>query len=208
MKSTAHAGTRDGIIKFVSTHRDGPPPEHPRLAELDGMRTALFDLGLIGVTAAGVGYGNLSVRGGGASFVITGSGTGGTRELTSAGYCLVTACHAEENRIESQGPVAASSEAMSHDAVYQALPVVQCVAHVHHAALFAKLLAEGFPRTPEDAAYGTPEMAQAITELVRSMPFDSRYPGGIFVMAGHEDGVVAFGPDMVSVQTTLVRCLL
>lgn len=208
MTPTSSPLTAEGSIKFVSSHRNGPPPDHPRLAELDAMRTALYDLGLIGVTPEGIGYGNLSVRGEGTTFVITGSGTGGVRELSSGGYCLVTACHVDENRVESTGPVPASSESMSHAAVYEAFPVVQCVVHIHHPRLFAALLEQGFPHTPDDVAYGTPEMARAITELVRSMTFDNRFPGGIFVMAGHKDGVIAFGPDMASVQTTLVRCMV
>lgn len=190
----------DGVIKYTGVHHPAPPPVHSLLDELGALRTDLFDLKLIGVTSQGVGYGNLSVRGQGAAFVITGSGTGAVRVLSPAGYCLVTACYVDSNSVESAGPVPASSESMSHAAVYEARADALCVAHIHSSTLFARLLAQHIPRTPAEAAYGTPGMARAISRLAAAMPSET----GLLVMTGHQDGILAFGPNIASVRHTLM----
>ena len=66
----------EGYVKYVAERRDGIVPHSAQLDELNQARTALFDLGLIGVYPDGVGYGNLSFRNSGNQFVITASATG------------------------------------------------------------------------------------------------------------------------------------
>lgn len=63
------------------------------------------------------------------------------------------------------------------------------------------MLENGYPRTSEQAAYGTPEIAEETVRLVR----DAVAAQGIFVMAGHEDGVVAYGADIESARQTLLE---
>lgn len=195
--SRASASECEGVLKFQLEHRDGPAPEHPDLPVLMRLRDELFVLGLIGVNAVGIGYGNVSVRseaGQAVPFVISGTGTGGRAHLDALGYCRVTACDAAGNRIWSEGPVAASSESMTHWAVYAARPDVGCVIHVHSRPLFDALLRAGACATPRDVEYGTPAMAQAVRECVAGLT-----AGGIVVMAGHDEGVLAFAPDLISV---------
>ena len=66
----------EGVIKFSSQRRDGSVAWSDALDALNRVRTALFDLGLIGVLPEGIGYGNLSLRTTGLQFVITASATG------------------------------------------------------------------------------------------------------------------------------------
>jgi hypothetical protein len=67
-------------------------------AELNEYRRKLRELGMIGVDANGIGFGNLSIRDGATSrFYITGSGTGGTADLIPSDYARVVAYDFAEN---------------------------------------------------------------------------------------------------------------
>lgn len=207
------SGQDEGVVKYAARHAFGPLPAREDLArlvaELDAARTFLHDQGLVGVNASGVGYGNISARlsslpeSAGDEFVISGSGTGAPRVLGVSGYSLVHACDAERNSVVSSGPARPSSEAMTHAAVYAANPQARFVAHIHHSRLFAALLRKGWPHTPASAAYGTPEMAEAVAELLRGPAAEQ----GVFVTAGHADGLFAFGGQVETVVNTLVRLL-
>ncbi|MEI8207065.1 MAG: hypothetical protein WCG03_09335, partial [Kiritimatiellales bacterium] len=83
----------------------------------------------------------------------------------------------------------------------QANPAIRCVIHVHSGAMFHFMLAGGYPRTAAQAAYGTPEIAEETVRLVRA----AGAVQGIFVMAGHEDGVVAYGADIEPVRQLLLE---
>lgn len=184
----------EGYIKYTSDRHDGPVPTSARLEALNRARTELFDLGLIGVYPDGVGFGNLSVRTSGDQFVITASATGALRDLQHAHFCLVESFSLERNHVQSRGPLPASSESMTHGAIYAANPSVQCVIHVHSRALFDALLQQDWPATPADIPYGTPAMAQAVSDIVRrqtDLPV-------LLVMAGHAEGIVAYGADVAS----------
>ena len=63
------------------------------------------------------------------------------------------------------------------------------------------MLANGYLRTSEQAAYGTPEIAEETVRLVR----DAGAAQGIFVMAGHQDGVIAYGADIEPVRQLLLE---
>lgn len=205
----APAGEGEGVVKYAVRHTFGPlPPQEAftlLLADLDAARTFLHDLGLIGVNAEGIGYGNLSARlaADAPAFVISGSGTGKARVLGAAGYSLVHACDAEGNSVLSSGPARPSSEAMTHAAVYAADPLARFVIHIHHSRLFADLLRAGWPHTPASAAYGTPDMARAVAELLRGPALEE----GVFVTAGHTDGLFAFSGRLESAVNGLARLL-
>jgi ribulose-5-phosphate 4-epimerase/fuculose-1-phosphate aldolase len=182
----------EGYIKFNSQRRDGEVPYPAALDDLNRARTALFDLGLIGVLPDGIGYGNLSLRSSGLQFVVTASATGATRVLQPEHYCLVESFSVAHNRVASVGPLHASSESMTHGAIYAADSTVQCVIHVHSRVMFDWLLQKGWPSTPAQVPYGTPAMADAVSELVAQQ---TQLPV-LFAMAGHQDGVVAYGRDI------------
>ena len=63
--------------------------------------------------------------------------------------------------------------------------------HYHDPVLWATLLGRA-PTTSETVAYGTPEMAYEIMRLFTVSDARSR---NIFVMAGHEGGILAFGKN-------------
>lgn len=192
----------EGYIKFMAHRTDGNVPIGSVLKRLNEVRTELHDLGLIGVLPDGVGYGNVSMRvDGSEQFVISGTATGAKRELPLTDYCRVDSFDVPRNKVFCTGQIEASSESMSHGSVYQANPMIQCVIHIHHSGLFHFLLENETPRTSEQAAYGTPEIAEETVRLVR----DVGVAQGLFVMAGHEDGVIAYGADVESARQILLE---
>ncbi len=186
----------EGYIKYTSLLSKGPSPNASCIKEINEARTALFDVDLIGVYPDGIGFGNLSVRDEGSQFVITGSATGDKRELTNREYALVTHFDIEGNSVESIGAINASSESMTHGTIYQNSATTKAIIHVHSRELFDFMLTGSYGATPADVPYGTPAMALAIKDLVLSTDEEV----AIFVTAGHDEGVIAYGPDVESVK--------
>jgi len=182
----------EGYVKYHAEHSEAPAVEPPGWAELNKARTRLRDLGLIGMYPNGVGYGNVSIRVTGDEFLITGTATGDGATLSPAQYCLVKSFDIAKNTVQTQGPVNASSESMSHGAVYRACPHVNCVIHIHNRRIFDGLLKDKAPATPADAAFGTPEMARAIFDLVKQGGAQSGY----IVMTGHDEGVILYAESV------------
>jgi len=191
----------DGYIKYRAYRNDADIPDIPGLDELNRCRTALFDLGLIGVYPSGIGYGNVSLRVGADRFVISGSATGRERVLSSRHYALVESFDLAENSVRSTGRIDASSESMSHGAVYRAHPGVRCVIHAHSRRLFDRLRAERVPETDPAIPFGTPELALAIEKLVRA----GGTARGILVTAGHDEGLIVYGESVRTAQALLTE---
>ena len=189
----------EGYIKFTFAHEAAPAPAHPRLHDLMRIRDDLHEWALLGVLPDGIGYGNVSARIEGTHrFIITGSGTGLKFPIEAAHFCEVVSFDVANNRVVCRGPLPASSESMSHGAIYAARPDANAVIHIHDAVMFGLLVREGAPQTPAAAAFGTPEMARAVGRLAATLP-----PVAVLVMAGHADGLIAYGPDPQSARDAL-----
>lgn len=193
----------EGYIKFSLTMRADLVPEHPELALLNNARQQLYAMGLVGAYANGVGFGNLSLRAEGEQFIITGSGTGSKKQLSAADYALVEEFDSERNAVVASGMVKASSESMTHGALYRADGRIGAVIHIHSRSLFDALRSDGAPQTPATAAFGTPALARAIAVLVK----DSSAPSGFFVTAGHDEGVVAYGTTVGEALEIICRLM-
>jgi ribulose-5-phosphate 4-epimerase/fuculose-1-phosphate aldolase len=178
----------DGVIKYKAVHTIRKPFNIEIFSELDEARTKLFDLGLIGAYSNGIGYGNVSIRYQ-SGCIISGTSTGGLRQLGSKGYSFVKNYDLNRNAVVTEGPIQASSESMTHCAIYDSNHEVRYVLHVHQLTLWERLLNRGYPATPRDVAYGTPQMAQSIAALVKV----SQSSSGLFAMAGHQEGVISYG---------------
>lgn len=181
-----------GAVKFNYESAGGALAPFPGFAELNTARQELRRLGLLGVDESGLGYGNISLRDGVTdSFYITGSGTGVLPALALPDYAKVVACDFKRNWVRSEGQAIASAESLTHAAVFAMDLDVRVVAHGHDSRLWHSLLERG-PATSLDVAYGTPEMAREVRRLFRATEVRARR---IFAMAGHRDGIVAFGQD-------------
>lgn len=182
-----------GSIKFSCERVPGDIVPFIGFAELNKCRRKLRELRLMGVDASGIGFGNVSIRNGESSrFYITGSATGGVSELTPVHYAKVVAYDFASNWLRCEGAVDASSESLTHAAVYESDPIAGAVIHGHDINLWAALL-DKVPATSKGVEYGTPEMAYAVRDLFDSTDVKTKK---IFVMAGHEGGLVAFGKDL------------
>jgi ribulose-5-phosphate 4-epimerase/fuculose-1-phosphate aldolase len=124
----------------------------------------------------------------GNQFLISGTSTGAERILAANKYCLVTSINIRANKITSTGPIQASSESMTHGAIYQSCREAESVIHIHNRKIFDGMIKDHCPATPASAEYGSPEIAIAIAENIRQ----SGELEGTIVLAGHDEGVIAY----------------
>ena len=183
----------EGYVKYQSNWIEGAAPDERIVAELDRWRRPLFDAGLIGHDDThDVGFGNLSVRAGGQEFVISGTQTGHLETTGPEHYCRVTSVETDANRVTCTGPIQASSESLTHAALYALDPEIHAVVHVHSPALWQQCR-DSLPTTRPDVSYGTPEMAHEFERLWRETDFPNCR---LAVMAGHADGLVSVGASL------------
>jgi len=189
-------------IKFACEHVATELSPFSGFAELNAYRRKLLQLRLIGVDANGIGFGNLSIRDGTTNnFYITGSATSGMPELALADCARVVAYDFKRNWLRCEGSAIASSESLTHAAVYESDAKAGAVIHCHDSKLWAALLNQA-PTSSKAVEYGTPEMAYEVTRLFKITNVQQRR---IFVMAGHEGGIVAFGRDPEGAFAILMR---
>jgi hypothetical protein len=181
----------EGYIKFNCRHeKSGPVIPEALFNSLNAWRSRLYLLGLIGVNEQGIGFGNLSARKGNSSqFFISGSATGRYPQAEPQHYALVTGYSFSQNALTCRGPVQASSESLSHAAIYEADPMINSVIHVHHLKMWEHGI-DGLPVTDPASSFGTPEIAENISLMLQN---DRVRRGGILIMGGHPEGVLFFG---------------
>ncbi len=190
----------EGYIKFRCEWRKTEKTDQTFVDALNIWRKKLYDLHLIGQYENGIGFGNISMRYKNNQFIITGSATGGFPVLDHNHYTIVTSFNYLTNTVWCTGPIKASSESLSHAAVYEAYSGYGAVIHVHHREMWEKLLHK-LPTTPEYVAFGTPQMANAIKEILAS---DLCSQHKIIVMGGHEDGLLTYGKDLYEAGEVLL----
>lgn len=190
----------EGYIKFSCNWIQKEFPFQEEIyEELESARTKLRTLGLIGMYPDGIGFGNISVKTDDSkSFIITGSATGQFDKLDQSHYALVTGYDFKRNSISCTGFTKASAESLTHAAVYESIPEVGAVVHVHCLWLWEKLLND-YPTTSAEIEYGTPEMAYAVGKLA------SEINGKIIVMGGHREGILAFGSNLIEATTEIIK---
>lgn len=198
--------TDEGYIKYQIHWDRAEALPNFLLSEIQIWRKKMYDAALIGFDEKlQVGYGNISIRHPEApdQFIISGTQTGHLADLTAAHYTLVTSYDIPGNQLHCQGPIKASSESLTHTAVYELNPQFQAVIHIHHRQMWEKLLHE-VPTTSEKVPYGTPEMAFEVARLYRETKLPEMK---LFAMAGHQDGIVAFGENLTEAGEGLLRSL-
>ena len=84
---------------------------------------------------------------------------------------------------------------MTHQMIYQLSNEIKVVVHVHHQELWDKYKHK-LPTTGEDVPYGTPEMANEIKRLYTE---ENLQETKCLAMAGHEEGLIAFGKNFEEV---------
>jgi ribulose-5-phosphate 4-epimerase/fuculose-1-phosphate aldolase len=184
----------EGYTKFVCDWQRCKPPQLEDLSQLCVWRRPLFEAGLIGIYGEhGIGFGNISARiGSGSEFLISGTQTGHIADAGAEHFSLVTHVDAQRNSVRCRGPVQASSESMTHAALYGIAEGINAVVHIHSDALW-NIHIGVLPTTSQDIAYGTPDMAAEFERIYRETSFSKV---GIAVMGGHESGLISIGRNL------------
>ena len=184
----------EGYTKYDCDWHRSPALPNALISELNCWRNRLYDAELVGYDPGqGVGFGNLSIRlGGKGRFIISGTQTGHIPRLDGAHYSLVTAYDIDSNRVTCEGPVQASSEALTHAGLYALGKEICGIAHVHNLSLWDSRK-DKHPTTAEAVQSGTPEMARELQRLYRETDLPDI---GVAVLAGHTGGLVAFGDSI------------
>ena len=180
----------EGYIKYRPTYTLKEAVDRTKLATLLEVRQALYERGLIGVYPNGIGYGNVSARlDEPGLFVISGTATGALPELDEGHFSRVMHYDLARNTLHCEGPIQASSEAMTHAVFYEPHTLANGVVHIHHRGLWEHLLGQ-VATTPPGIAYGTPAMAEAMRDLLSQSQLQEER---IAVMHGHPEGIFAYG---------------
>lgn len=190
--------TTEGYIKFnLSWQEKEFDFNNQDFQSLNCYRQKLYDLGLIGAYPDGVGFGNLSIRNYKNEFIISGSATGNFKNLLKEHYALVNEFNIKTNSLNCVGLIEASSESLSHGAIYKANKNINAVIHIHHMDMWEKYV-NILPTTPTNAEFGTPEIAYEIAKLIVQ---DS----GIMIMGGHPEGMITYGKTLEEAYEILLK---
>jgi methylthioribose-1-phosphate isomerase len=196
------AFTLEGVTKFKALHREAPELKDD-LSALIRARQKLFAAGLVGRDPArygGAGFGNVSQRLQ-RGFAVSGTQTGGVDALLPSHFCHVEHFSVQDNEVVTRGPVPPSSESMTHGMIYAAVQSASVVLHVHAPRIWKAREQLGLPTTAAHIGYGTAEMAEEVARLLRETPLTRIR---VLAMAGHEDGIIAFGDDADDVASALL----
>lgn len=212
----------EGYIKYRCHWVNTPSVTATEIVELNQCRQQLYQLGLIGQYDNGIGFGNLSIRvpvinhqrdksstsgkvnRQSINFIISGTQTGGIPNLTTQHYTRVTEFDWQQNFVSCQGLIKASSETLTHAALYCANPDVKGVVHVHQLQLWEQLI-DRVATTARDCAYGTPAMAE---EIIRLSQQETAQQQKIIVMSGHPEGIITFGNTLTEATKVVLERFL
>ena len=194
----------EGIIKFEAKRISSETVSDDEFALINPWRQQCYDNGYIGVGKDGIAYGNISFRSGADNeFIISASATGGIAELKISDYSRVINFDIANNSLKCKGPKLASSESLSHAAIYKANSAVKAVLHIHNIELWSKLIHK-IPTTPIEAEYGTQAMANAISSIVKN----SEIGNGMIIMAGHKEGIISYGSNIENCISSINKFIL
>ncbi|MDH7484061.1 MAG: class II aldolase/adducin family protein, partial [Spirochaetales bacterium] len=217
--------TSEGIIKFACHWQQCALYQCECAHAVLDVRNRLWDRGLVGAAADGTGFGNVSsvvsrnearelapdlvervqsrYHAGQRYFLVTGSQTGREAVLDISGLSLVLEWNLAANELACAGPVRASSESLTHAALYEAESRIGGVVHVHAPWYWAHW-PENAPRTAADVSYGTPAMGYEIQRIWRET---GAAVSGAVCMGGHRDGLLAWGETVEQALETLLTML-
>ncbi len=193
----------EGVIKYKnSQYLPSCELELEEYQEIEKYRNQVKSLNLIGVyNENGIGFGNISIRQNylhlhktsKPQFLISGSQTGHLLNLNGNHYSRVLDYDLVNFSLFDNGPIRASSEAVTHAAIYEKNNNIRAVVHGHNLKLWEYLIKNNYPSTDESIDYGTHEMALAIQNLITK-------ESGVIVMKGHKEGVLFFANNLKDIM--------
>ncbi|OFZ23934.1 MAG: hypothetical protein A2202_00045 [Bdellovibrionales bacterium RIFOXYA1_FULL_36_14] len=186
----------DGVIKYDhSNFTLTNPLELAEYNELENHRSVLYQMKLIGCYEQNnIGFGNISCKKNylhlfdtpKPQFLISGTQTGHLNKLCGKHYTRVINYDIDQFKIFTNGPTKASSESLTHAAIYEAQNDIAVVIHIHSLKIWEGMINNHAPSTASSIPYGTKEMATAVKELIHNS--SKNY----FAMQGHKEGVIIF----------------
>ncbi len=188
--------SEEGYTKFNCRFRMSKPPSKQCIRDLNKYRQLLYKKGLVGAYKNKVGFGNLSIRD--KHMIITGTATGNYKRLDSSKYSIITGYDLSRNELSCKGQIKASSESMTHLALYECSKDIGAVIHIHSLKMWKKYIGR-LPTTSKTAQYGTPEIAMEIKRLYLQGRFKK-----VAVLGGHKEGLIAFGKDLKEAYENLM----
>ncbi len=191
----------EGVIKFNLEHKEKKLSNisSSDFEELNSIRKKLFEQNMIGELPNGIGFGNISIRIKNNSFLISGSGTGGKENLTLSDYALVEDFSIEKNTVISIGETPASSESLTHAALYLENYAINAVIHIHKKDMFDKFKINNLCCLPKEILYGTVDLAKALSDCGKNNS------NGIIATLGHEDGLYVWGVNLIDAYNILLN---
>jgi len=187
----------DGVIKYdQSNFTLTNSLELSEYIEIENHRSVLYQIKLIGCYEQNnIGYGNISCKKNylhllktpKPQFLISGTQTGHLSELGGKHYTRVINYDIDHFKIYTNGPIKASSESLTHAAIYEAKNNIEVVIHIHSLKIWEGMINDHAPSTASSIPYGTKEMATAVKKLIHNS--SKNY----FAMQGHTEGVIIFG---------------
>jgi ribulose-5-phosphate 4-epimerase/fuculose-1-phosphate aldolase len=193
----------EGYIKFELYWEQKANDFKFDISKLMHWRDHMHKLHLIGnYPDLGIGFGNISQKlGSTGAFVISGTQTGDVFPIKEEHFTTVTKYDLEANSVWCKGPIKASSESMTHAAIYEYNNAIRAVIHVHHLNLWKELLNK-VPTSQKNVPYGTPEMAMEIHRLFKEEQLSKKQ---IMAMAGHDEGIITFGETLEEAAEVLMK---
>lgn len=183
----------EGYIKFKIQWENKPIKVSDSLfVPLNYWRSKLHELSLIGMYPNGIGFGNISMKESKNSFIISGSATGKKAELAINDYSRVESYNIKQNSVACTGETKASSESLTHAAIYSSIEGINTVIHIHSKKMWC-FYKEILATTGETIPYGTPEIAFAIKEILARSKNNKK---GCIIMGGHEEGILVYGESI------------
>lgn len=198
----------DGVIKYDrSNFTLSGPIDFVDYSQLEYWRKTLFQIKLIGeYPVEKIGYGNISevkdyshlYKSTVPQFIITGTQTGNLSNLDGHMYTRVLDYEIDLLKIKVIGPIEASSEALTHAAIYEINSKIKSIFHIHSNKIWNGMIKDHFDFTASNIPYGTVEMARATQRCIGNKD------AGVFCMKGHNEGVIAYGKNLIETGEILL----
>lgn len=192
LKKIQRLDLSEGYVKFNYTWIKSKPLPIKLIKEMNLVRQKLYNLKLIGSYPNGIGYGNISIRHK-KGFIISGTETGNINKLSPKHYAFVKKWIFYKNHLTCSGPVVASSESLTHAAIYESDNTANAVIHIHNLKLWQCLLKKKYPKTNKKAPYGTVALVNEIKRLFKQTKVAEKK---IIAIEGHREGIIAFGNNL------------
>ena len=171
--------------------------------EIKVWRDRMYDLKLIGhYEDLNVGYGNISMLME-ENMLVSGTQTGEISPIQDEHFTIVDDYDIDRNWVNCIGNLKASSESLTHLAIYQCDESIKAIIHIHNLSLWEQLI-DRLPTTDKNVPYGTPEMAKEIKRLFQESDVSL---GKIIVMAGHEEGIISFGKTIAEAGNNILELI-